>query len=131
MVSAANLVTPTPIRNSFWAHHYPITAAANKHVMTSVESEALGHTVHESNARVEVLIQECQKACRKVSEVTAIKRDLSIELEELEKKIANVSVRMKEVSQDLAEAAAKMANESQRLKAALDNETTKSAGIWR
>lgn len=71
-----------------------------------------------TEADIDLLTEEVQRACDIVTEVTAAKKELSLEIDALEKKLTKAHVTMKQVSGELAEAVEIMAKETQRLRSA-------------
>lgn len=72
-----------------------------------------------TEADIELLAEEVQRACDTVTELTAAKRELSLEIEALEKKLMKAYMTMKQVSAELAEAVETMAKETQRMRSAV------------
>ena len=99
----------------------PIDVKSNDYSTKFTESEEddIVQKMLKPRADIELLADEVQKACDIVSEVTAAKRELSLEIDALEKKLTKAYTSMEEVSNELAEAVAKMAKETQRLRSAM------------
>ena len=75
--------------------------------------------MNKTEVDIGLLADEVQRACDIVTEVSAAKRELSLEIDALEKKLTKAYMTMKEVSNELAEAVETMAKETQRLRSAV------------
>lgn len=93
----------------------------NEQATAPVYSGAPGpmRTFLDSNHDVDFCTQELQKACDAVTQATAAKKELSVQIHALERKLVKAYVTIQEVSQELAEAVDKVAMETQRLRAAV------------
>lgn len=99
----------------------PTDVTSNDYSTKTTRSEAddIVPKMFQPRPDIELLADEVQKACDIVTEVTAAKRELSLEIDAQEKKLMKAYATMKEVSNELAEAVAKMVKESQRMRSAL------------
>lgn len=110
--------TPTSGPSNISDRQSPTNVKSKHHLTTTPKLEADDFTekMLKTEAHIGVLADEIQRASDVVTEVTAVKRALSLKIDALEKKITKAYVTMKEVSKELAEAVETMAKETQRLR---------------
>jgi DNA-binding protein len=115
--------SPPAYRTNFWGHHYPIINQEDD--MTEAQGPVAEYNealIRQTQEEIDKITIEVRNAFRAVGAVTAAKKELTKEINELELKTTDAMVRMRILSLEMTEAVAKMAQEAHRLEAAISTQ---------
>lgn len=116
--------SPPTYRTNFWGHHFPL-ASQDQNSMTEPQgsvAEYNAELIRQTQEEIDKITLEVRSAFRAVGAVTAAKKELTKEIDELELKTTDAMVRMRMLSLEMTEAVAKMAQEARRLEAAISTQ---------